>query len=125
MDNVDMMADQVADLMRRASGAEVAADRVALLAQALGLALDPLVRVKLLMLLADAAGRAAHDAADCALAGKGRPGGRPASWSQIGDAAGLTKDTAYRQFYGGEALTWPPAMRGVRQVTRRGDGGGS
>ncbi|MGK4578459.1 hypothetical protein [Kitasatospora sp. HPMI-4] len=123
MDNVDMLVDQIADLAGQAREAESADARVALLAQAVGLAWNPLMRIELLMLLADAAGRAAHEAADSALQGKGMPEKRPATWSQIAEAATLTKDTAFRQFHGGEALSWSPATRGVRQATRRGEGG--
>jgi hypothetical protein len=121
VDDVDMLVDQIADLARRARGAAPAA-RVGLLAEAVGLACDPLQRLELLMLLADAAGRAAHESAGHALTGRGMPEGRPATWAQIADAAGLTKDTVFRQFHGGEALSWSPAARGVRQATRRGEG---
>lgn len=116
-----MMVEQIADLARRAREATPTA-RVALLAEAVGLACEPLQRLELLMLLADAAGRAAHDSAGQALRGQGMPEGRPATWAEIGDAAGLSRDTAWRQFHGGEALSWSPAARGVRQATRRGEG---
>lgn len=119
-----MVVDRIADLARRAREASSTA-RVGLLAEAVGLAEDPLQRVELLMLLADAAGRAAHEVVGCALAGRGMPEGRPATWAQIADVAGLSRDTAFRQFYGGEALSWSPAARGVRQAVRRGEGGGS
>lgn len=116
MDNVDMLAEEINDLVRRAEQAGPA-ERVQLLAHAVGLAVDPLQRIKLLMLVADRAGRAAHDSAARALRGEDRTG--PATWSQIADAAGLNKDTAFRQFHGGEALSWSPAARGVKQAVRR------
>ncbi|QDN84412.1 hypothetical protein [Streptomyces sp. RLB3-6] len=120
MDNVDMMAEQIADLIRQASDDETTpGDRVQLLATALGLAVDPLHQIELLMLVADTAGRAAHDAAGRALRGEGRPGGKAATWTDIGSAASLTRDTAFRQFHGGEALSWAPGARGVRQAVRR------
>ncbi|MFI8177987.1 hypothetical protein ACIF6H_32355 [Streptomyces microflavus] len=120
MDNVDMMAAQIADLVRQANAAEVMpTERVQLLAQAVGLAVDPLHQLELVMLVANAAGRAAHDAAGRALRGEGRPAGKAATWTEIGGAAGLSKDTAFRQFHGGDALSWSPAARGVRQAVRR------
>ncbi|MFF4902562.1 hypothetical protein [Streptomyces sp. NPDC001068] len=120
MNDVDMMAEQIADLVRRASAAETApADRMHLLAEAVGIAVDPLQQLELSMLVADVAGRAAHDAAGRALRGEGRPGGKAASWAQIGAAAALAKDTVFRQFHGGTALSWSPAARGVKQAVRR------
>lgn len=120
MDNVDMMAEQIADLVRQANADEATpTERVQLLAQAVGLAVDPLHQLELVMLVADMAGRAAHDAAGRALRGEGRPGGKPATWTEIGGAADLSKDTAFRQFHGGTALSWSPAARGVRQAVRR------
>ncbi|MEW1551330.1 hypothetical protein [Streptomyces tsukubensis] len=120
MDNVDMMAEQIDDLIRRADAEETApAERVQLLAQAVGLAVDPLRQLELMMLAADAAGRAAHDAAGRALRGEGRPEGKAATWTEIGASARLAKDTAFRQFHGGAALSWSTATRGVRQTTRR------
>jgi hypothetical protein len=119
--DVDMVVDQIADLVRRAREASPAA-RVELLAQAVGLAWDPLQRIELLMLVADAAGRAAHEAAGNALVGQGRPEGKAATWADIAEAAGLSRDTAFRQFHGGQALSWSPAARGVRQAVRRGEG---
>lgn len=119
-DDVDMMGDRIAELTDRARTAESSAVRVALLAEAVGLALEPLQRIAVLMLLADAAGRAAHEAAGYALAGKGRAGETPATWTQIAKAAQLSRDTAFRQFYGGQALSWSPAARGIRQAARRG-----
>lgn len=120
MDNVDMMAEQIADLIRQANDdATAPGDRVQLLAAAVGLAVDPLRQIELLMLVADMAGRAAHDTAGRALRGEGRPGGKKATWAEIGSAAGLSKDTAFRQFHGGAALSWAPGPRGVRQAVRR------
>ncbi|MFJ6709237.1 MULTISPECIES: hypothetical protein [unclassified Streptomyces] len=120
MDNVDMMAEQIADLIRQANAEETApTERVQLLAQAVGLAVDPLHQLELVMLVADTAGRAAHDAAGRALRGEGRPEGKAATWTDIGGAASLSKDTAFRQFHGGDALSWSPAARGVRQAVRR------
>ncbi|MFJ3183917.1 hypothetical protein ACIPJN_36780 [Streptomyces sp. NPDC086796] len=120
MDNVDMMAEQIADLIRQANAEEATpTERVQLLAQAVGLAVDPLHQLELVMLVADTAGRAAHDAAGRALRGEGRPEGRVATWTEIGRAADLSKDTAFRQFHGGDALSWSPAARGVRQAVRR------
>jgi hypothetical protein len=120
VDDVDMMAEQIADLLRRANaGGTTAVERVQLLAQAVGLAVDPLHQLTLTMLIADAAGRAAHDAAGRAVRGEGQPQGKPATWAEIGAAAHLSKDTVFRQFHGGEALTWSPAARGVRQAVRR------
>ncbi|MFF6787236.1 hypothetical protein [Streptomyces sp. NPDC012510] len=75
------------------------------------------------MMVADRAGRAAHDSAARALRGEDRNG--PATWSQIADAARLSKDTAFRQFHGGEALSWSPAARGVKPAVRRPAEGGS
>ncbi|MDX3867230.1 hypothetical protein [Streptomyces europaeiscabiei] len=120
MDNVDMMAEQIADLIRRANAEETTpTECVQLLAQAVGLAVDPLHQLELVMLVADTAGRAAHDAAGRALRGEGRPEGKAATWTEIGGAAALSKDTAFRQFHGGTALSWSPAARGVRQAVRR------
>ncbi|GAA1011571.1 hypothetical protein ACFQWA_27855 [Streptomyces thermogriseus] len=120
VDDVDMLAEQIADLVRRATAEGTAAvERVQLLATALGLAVDPLQQIKLLMDIADAAGRAAHDAAGRARRGEGRPGGERATWADIGAAAGLSKDTAFRQYHGGRALSRSPAARGVRQAVRR------
>jgi hypothetical protein len=124
VDDVDMMVDQIASLARQARAAGPT-QRVALLAEAAGLAMEPLQRIELLMLLADAAGRAAHEAAGQALRGAGTTQGRPATWAQIADAAGLSRDTAFRQWHGGQALSWSPAARGVRQATRRGERGGA
>lgn len=115
-----MMAEQIADLLRQANAEETTpTERVQLLAQAVGLAVDPLHQLELVMLVADTAGRAAHDAAGRALRGEGRPEGKPATWTDIGGAASLSKDTAFRQFHGGDALSWSPAARGVRQTVRR------
>ncbi|OEJ20853.1 hypothetical protein AR457_41735 (plasmid) [Streptomyces agglomeratus] len=115
-----MMAEQIADLVRRANADETTpAERVQMLAQAVGLAVDPLHQLQLMMLVADTAGRAAHDAAGRALRGEGRSQGRAATWTEIGAAASLSKDTAFRQFHGGDALSWSPAARGVRQAVRR------
>ncbi|MCT9141729.1 hypothetical protein [Streptomyces violarus] len=120
MDDVDMAAEQIGDLIKRANGPDTApADRVQLLAEAVGLAVDPLRQLELLMLIADTAGRAAHDAAGRALRGVGRPDAKAATWSEIGQAADLSKDTVFRQFHGGDALSWSPAARGVRQAVRR------
>lgn len=120
MDNVDMMAEQIADLVRRADAEETAAaDRVQLLATAIGLAVDPLQQLELMMLITDTAGRGAHDAAGRALRGEGRPDGKAATWTEIAAAAHLSKDTAFRQYHGGAALSWSPAARGVRQAVRR------
>lgn len=120
MNNVDMVGAEIADLIEQARAAPPTA-RVELLARALGLAIDPLQRIELLMLLADAAGRAAHDNARQALAGQGRPDGRRATWEDIATAAALSRDTAFRQFHGGQALSWSPAKRGVRQIQRLGE----
>jgi hypothetical protein len=119
VDDVDMMAEQIADLIRRANASAAPAESVQLLAQAVGIAVDPLHRLELLMIVADAAGRAGHDAAGRALRGEGRPEGRAATWAEIAAAAHLSKDTVFRQFHGGEALSWSPATRGVRQAVRR------
>ncbi|GHB75714.1 hypothetical protein GCM10010331_74410 [Streptomyces xanthochromogenes] len=120
MDNVDMMAEQINDLIRQAYADGTApTECVQLLAQAVGLAVDPLHQLELLMLVTDTAGRAARDAAGRALRGEGCPGGKPATWTDIGGAASLSKDTAFRQFHGGDALSWSPAARGVRQAVRR------
>ncbi|MFE4539685.1 hypothetical protein ACFRKB_32245 [Streptomyces scopuliridis] len=120
MDNVDMMAEQITDLIRRARADETTpTERVQLLAEAIGLTVDPLHQLELMMLVADTAGRAAHDAAGRALRGEGRSRSRAATWAEIGGAAGLSKDTAFRQFHGGDALSWSPAARGVRQAVRR------
>ncbi|MFF3256439.1 hypothetical protein ACFYWP_36905 [Actinacidiphila glaucinigra] len=118
MENVDMAAARIAELVAQAADVEPA-ERVELLATAVGVAVDPLQRIRLLMLVADAAGRAAHDSAGSALRGQGMPDGQAATWGQIAQAAGLAKDTAFRQFHGGEALSWSTATRGVRQATRR------
>lgn len=112
---------QIADLARQACEAEPTA-RVELLGKAAAIAWNPLQRMELLLMIADAAGRAAHAAVADALAGRGMPDGAPATWSQIADATKLTKDTAFRQYHGGEALSWSPATRGVRQATRRDEG---
>ncbi|MEU2098725.1 hypothetical protein ABZ741_21560 [Streptomyces globisporus] len=120
MDNVDMMAEQITALLRQANAEETTpAERVQLLAQAVGLTVDPLHQLELLMLVADTAGRAAHDAAGRALRGEGLPAGKAGTWTEIGSAAALSKDTAFRQFHGGDALSWSPAARGVRQAVRR------
>ncbi len=120
-----MAAEQIADLILRADAHDTAtADRVQLLAAAVGLAVDPLRQLELMMLVADAAGRAAHDAAGRALRGVGRPEGKPATWAEIGAAAHLAKDTVFRQYHGGAALSWSPANRGVRQAVRRPAAGG-
>ena len=121
MDDFDVVVGQIADLARRARQATPTV-RAGLFAEAVGLARDPLQRIELLMLLVDAAGRAAHEAAGHALRGQGMPEAKPATWSQIAEAAELTRDTAFRQWHGGEALSWSPAARGVRQATRRGEG---
>lgn len=113
-----MLAERIANLVQRAHRA-APAECVQLLAEAVGLACDPLQRIGLLLLVADAAGRAAREATEHALRGYGTPGRKSATWSQIASAAGLTKDTAFRQFHGGQALSWSPAMRGVRQTQRR------
>ncbi|MBC2869819.1 hypothetical protein [Streptomyces mexicanus] len=118
MENVDMMGAEISDLVQQA-GEAPPADRVQLLARAVGLAVDPLQRLQLLMLVADAAGRAAHDAAGRALRGEGLPEEKAATWSQIAAAAAISKDTAFRQFHGGQALSWSSAARGVRQAVRR------
>lgn len=115
-----MVAEQIADLIRRANAAQTPpADRVQLLATAVGLAVEPLQQLELMMLVADTAGRAAHDAAGRALRGEGCPEGKPATWAEIGSAARLAKDTVFRQYHGGAALSWSPAKRGVRQAVRR------
>ncbi|WP_055689453.1 hypothetical protein [Streptomyces prasinus] len=120
-----MAAEQIGDLIKQADIPGTApADRVQLLATAVGLAVDPLRQLELLMRIADTAGRAAHDAAGRALRGVGRPDGEAATWSEIGEAADLSKDTAFRQFYGGAALSWSTATRGVRQAVRRPVAGG-
>ncbi|MGW3200158.1 hypothetical protein ACWDBD_37440 [Streptomyces sp. NPDC001118] len=125
MDNVDMMAERIADLIRRANAdGTTPVDRVQLLATAVGLAVDPLHQLELMMLVADSAGRAAHDAAGRALRGESRPEGKPATWTEIGAAAHLSKDTAFRQYHGGAALSWSTATRGVRQAVRRPAAGG-
>ncbi|MGV9277691.1 hypothetical protein [Streptomyces griseosporeus] len=118
MENVDMMGEEISDLVERSRKAPPA-ERVQLLAEAAGLAVDPLQRLELMMLIADTAGRAARDAADRALRGEGRPGGKAATWAQIAAAAHLSKDTVFRQYHGGAALSWSPAARGVRQTVRR------
>ncbi|MFE5847574.1 hypothetical protein ACFQ7N_38745 [Streptomyces niveus] len=108
MSDVDM-ADELAQKAGQAEGAE----RVELLARAAHLAIDPLRRIELLMLTADAAGRAAHQAADRARRGENRMGNLPATYEQIGAAAGLTRDVVHRQYTYGAALSWPAARRGV------------
>ncbi len=111
--DVDMLADQVERLVADAD--QVAgAERVELLARAASFAIDPLRRIELLMLVADAAGRAAHLEAGAARQGKNRPGGAPATYELIGAAAGLSRDVAYRQHMYGAALAWPAKRRGVR-----------
>lgn len=114
-----MLADRIAELERRAARTAGRADQGALLAEAAALAVDPLQQIALLMRVADLAGRAAHDAAGRALHGDGLPGARPATWDQIGEAAGLSTSTVYRQWHTGQALAWPAAARGVRQAARR------
>ncbi|MFE4264501.1 hypothetical protein [Streptomyces sp. NPDC056883] len=110
--DVDMFAAEVEQLVRQADEAQ-GADRVELLARAASSAIDPLRRIELLMLVADAAGRAAHGAAGAARQGVGRPGNAPVTYKQIGAAAGLSPDVVYRQHTHGEALSWPAARRGV------------
>ncbi|MFC8220407.1 hypothetical protein ACFUTY_19805 [Streptomyces sp. NPDC057362] len=110
--DVDMFADEVEQLARQADRAE-GAERVELLARAANLAIDPLRRIQLLMQVADAAGRAAHQAAGAARRGDNRPGNEPATYEQIGAAAGLSRDVAYRQHTHGAALAWPAKRRGV------------
>jgi hypothetical protein len=116
--DIDMVTAEIADLTRRAREDASPTAGVQLLAQAVGLAVDPLQRIELMMLLADAAGRAAYEAAGLALKGQGRSGAAPATWAEIADAAGLDRSTAWRQYHGGEALSWSPAARGVRQAAR-------
>lgn len=113
-----VLTDRIAHLARRARQADPVS-RVALLAEAAELAWDPLQRIELLMLLTDASGRAAHDAVASALRGEGLLGGRSATWAQIADAAALSPSTAFRQWHSGQALSWSPAARGVRQADRR------
>ncbi|MEV4042814.1 hypothetical protein [Streptomyces sp. NPDC049744] len=110
--DVDMFAAEVEQLVRQADEVE-GADRVELLARAASSAIDPLRRIELLMLVADAAGRAAHGAAGAARQGVGRPGNAPVTYEQIGAAAGLSRDVVYRQHTHGTALSWPAARRGV------------
>ncbi|MGW5048400.1 hypothetical protein [Streptomyces griseoluteus] len=110
--DVDMFAAEVEQLVRQADEVE-GADRVELLARAASSAIDPLRRIELLMLVADAAGRAAHGAAGAARQGVGRPGNAPVTYEQIGAAAGLSRDVVYRQHTHGAALSWPAARRGV------------
>jgi len=118
--DIDTVTAQIAELARRARQAPSQAAGVQLLAHAVELAANPLQRVELLMRLADTAGRAAREAAGHALKGQGLPGGTSATWTEIAEAAGLDRATAWRQFHRGEALSWSPAARGVRQVTRSG-----
>lgn len=106
-----MFADEVEQLAGQADQAE-GAERVELLARAANLAIDPLRRIELLMLVADAAGRAAHQAVAPARRGENRAG-NPATYEQIGVAAGLSRDVAHRQHTHGEALSWPARRRGV------------
>lgn len=115
MDDVDMVAEQIADLTQRAAVSAPTA-RVELLAEAVSLAYEPLRRVELTLLLVDAAGRAAHEAAGHAQAGQGMPGGTAATWEQIAAAAGIARDAAWRQWHHGAALSWPSWARGVRQT---------
>lgn len=110
--DVDMFADEVEQLAHQADRAE-GAERVELLARAANLAMDPLRRIQLLMQVADAAGRAAHQAAGAARRGDNRLGNEPATYEQIGAAAGLSRDVAYRQHTHGAALAWPAKRRGV------------
>ncbi|MEU6618606.1 hypothetical protein [Streptomyces parvus] len=110
--DVDMFVAEVDQLVTQAGQAH-GAERVELLARAASSAIDPLRRIELLMLVADAAGRAAHAAAEAARKGEGRPQGEPVTYEQIGIAAGLTRDVVYRQHVHGAALSWPPARRGV------------
>ncbi len=114
--DVDMFTAEVEHLAQQADQVQ-GADRVELLARAASRAIDPLRRIELLMLVADAAGRAAHAAAGAAREGEGRPQSEPVTYEQIGIAAGLTRDVVYRQHTHGAALSWSPARRGVR--TRR------
>ncbi|MGW9436735.1 hypothetical protein [Streptomyces sp. NPDC055607] len=107
-----MFADEVEQLARQADRAE-GAERVELLARAANLAIDPLRRIQMLMQVADAAGRAAHQAAGAARRGDNRSGNKPATYEQIGAAAGLSRDVAYRQHTHGAALAWPAKRRGV------------
>ncbi|MGW0491168.1 hypothetical protein [Streptomyces olivaceus] len=121
----DMFADEVEQLARLAREAE-GAERVELLARAANLAIDPLRRIELLMLTADAAGRAAHQAAGAARRGENRDG--PVTYEQIGAAARLSRDVVYRQHRHGAALSWPAKARGVhngRSVDRQADSGGA
>ncbi|MFE9613190.1 hypothetical protein [Streptomyces sp. NPDC006012] len=108
--DVDMFADEVEQLARRADEA-AGAERVELLARAANLAIDPLRRTELLMLTADAAGRAAHESAGAARRGENR--GSQATYEQIGAAARLSRDVVYRQHTHGEALSWSAKARGV------------
>ncbi|MFJ4343000.1 hypothetical protein [Streptomyces sp. NPDC088915] len=110
--DVDMFAAEVEQLVHQADQVQ-GADRVELLARAASRAMDPLLRIELLMLVADAAGRAAHEAADAARQGAGRPENARATYEQIGAAAGLARDVVYRQHTHGAALSWPAARRGV------------
>ncbi|WP_241200565.1 hypothetical protein [Streptomyces sp. ADI92-24] len=112
MYDVDMFADEVEQLAQQADQAE-GAERVELLARAANLAIDPLRRIELLMLVADAAGRAAHQTVAPARRGENRAGNRPATYEQIGAAAGLSRDVVYRQHAHGAALSWPAKRRGV------------
>ncbi|MFD4320445.1 hypothetical protein [Streptomyces sp. NPDC058548] len=110
--DIDMFADEVEQLARQAEQAE-GPERVELLARAANLAIDPLRRIQLLMQTADAAGRAAHQAAGVARRGENRPGNEPATYEQIGAAASLSRDVVYRQHTHGSALAWPAKRRGV------------
>lgn len=110
--DVDMFAAEVEQLARQADQAR-GADRVELLARAASRAIDPLRRIELLMMVADAAGRAAHETAGAARQGEGRPERTPVTYEQIGKAAGLSRDVVHRQHTHGSALSWPAARRGV------------
>lgn len=110
--DIDMFADEVEQLAEQAEQAE-GPERVELLARAANLAIDPLRRLQLLMLTADAAGRVAHETASAARRGENRPGNKSATYEQIGAAASLSRDVVYRQHTHGSALTWPAKRRGV------------
>ncbi|MFE5863213.1 hypothetical protein ACFQ77_22080 [Streptomyces virginiae] len=110
--DVDMFAAEVEHLAQQADQVQ-GADRVELLARAASRAIDPLRRIELLMLVADAAGRAAHEAAGAARQGVGRPESTPVTYERIGAAAGLSRDVVHRQHTHGAALSWPAARRGV------------
>jgi hypothetical protein len=109
---LNTVADEVEQLAQQAHQAE-GAERVELLARAANLAIDPLRRIELLMLVADAAGRVAHQTVAPARRGENRAGNLPATYEQIGVAAGLNRDVIYRQYTYGAALSWPAARRGV------------